>query len=82
MNSPAAGRRSAQLADRAAEQAPERTPAPARRRTTRTITPEFNDLVLRMIQKRPDDRLASLHEFLSRSRGSGSSRTTPTRGGG
>jgi serine/threonine protein kinase len=33
------------------------------------VTPEFNDLVLRMIQKKPGDRLASMHEFLTRFRG-------------
>jgi serine/threonine protein kinase len=32
------------------------------------ITPEFNDLVLKMIQKRPADRFSSLDEFLSRFR--------------
>jgi serine/threonine protein kinase len=32
------------------------------------VTPEFNDLVLKMIQKRPADRFNSLHEFLSRFR--------------
>jgi eukaryotic-like serine/threonine-protein kinase len=30
------------------------------------VTPEFNDLIMRMIQKRPADRLPSLHEFLTR----------------
>ena len=28
------------------------------------VTPEFNDLVLKMIQKRPADRFSSLHEFM------------------
>jgi eukaryotic-like serine/threonine-protein kinase len=32
------------------------------------VTPEFNDLVLKMIQKKPDDRYASFHEVLSRFR--------------
>ena len=32
------------------------------------VTPEFNDLVLKMIQKRPVDRFSSLDEFLSRFR--------------
>jgi serine/threonine protein kinase len=32
------------------------------------VTPEFNDLVLKMIQKRPADRFGSLDEFLSRFR--------------
>jgi serine/threonine protein kinase len=32
------------------------------------ITQEFNDLILKMLVKRPADRLASLHEFLSRFR--------------
>ena len=32
------------------------------------VTQEFNDLVLKMIVKRPADRLASLHEFLTRFR--------------
>lgn len=32
------------------------------------VTPEFNDLVLKMIQKRPADRFSSLHEFMSRFR--------------
>lgn len=32
------------------------------------ITPEFNDLILKMIQKRPADRFESLDEFLSRFR--------------
>jgi len=32
------------------------------------VTPEFNDLVLKMIQKRPVDRHESLHEFLTRFR--------------
>jgi serine/threonine protein kinase len=31
----------------------------------KTITPEFNDLVLRMLSKRPADRPASMDEFLS-----------------
>jgi eukaryotic-like serine/threonine-protein kinase len=32
------------------------------------VTPEFNDLILKMIQKRPADRFSSLDEFLSRFR--------------
>ncbi len=32
------------------------------------VTPEFNELVLKMIQKRPADRFGSLDEFLSRFR--------------
>jgi eukaryotic-like serine/threonine-protein kinase len=32
------------------------------------VTPEFNDLVLKMIQKRPADRYSSLHEFMTRFR--------------
>lgn len=32
------------------------------------VTPEFSDLVLKMIQKRPADRFSNLHEFLSRFR--------------
>jgi serine/threonine protein kinase len=32
------------------------------------VTQEFNDLILKMLAKRPADRLASLHEFLSRFR--------------
>jgi serine/threonine protein kinase len=32
------------------------------------VTPEFNDLVLKMVTKRTADRLASLHEFLTRFR--------------
>jgi eukaryotic-like serine/threonine-protein kinase len=32
------------------------------------VTPEFNDLVLKMIQKRPADRFSSLDEFISRFR--------------
>jgi serine/threonine protein kinase len=32
------------------------------------VTPEFNDLVLKMIQKRPADRFESVDEFLSRFR--------------
>ncbi len=32
------------------------------------VTQEFNDLVLKMIVKKPTDRLASLHEFLTRFR--------------
>jgi serine/threonine protein kinase len=32
------------------------------------VTPEFNDLILKMIQKRPADRFSSLHEFISRFR--------------
>jgi len=32
------------------------------------ITPEFSDLVMRMIRKRPADRPASLHDFLSQFR--------------
>jgi len=32
------------------------------------ITPEFNELVLKMIQKKPQDRPESLHEFLTRFR--------------
>jgi serine/threonine protein kinase len=32
------------------------------------VTPEYNDLVLKMIQKRPADRFSSLDEFLSRFR--------------
>jgi serine/threonine protein kinase len=29
------------------------------------VTQEFNDLILKMLMKRPQDRLASLHEFLT-----------------
>jgi eukaryotic-like serine/threonine-protein kinase len=32
------------------------------------VTPEFNDLVLKMIQKRPADRFSNLHEFMTRFR--------------
>jgi serine/threonine protein kinase len=32
------------------------------------VTAEFNDLVLKMLQKRPADRFSSLDEFLSRFR--------------
>ena len=32
------------------------------------VTPEFNELVIKMIQKRPEDRFGSLHEFLTRFR--------------
>jgi serine/threonine protein kinase len=32
------------------------------------VTPEFNDLVLKMIQKRPEDRFSSFHEFITRFR--------------
>jgi serine/threonine protein kinase len=32
------------------------------------VTPEFNDLIMKMIQKRPADRFSSFHEFLSRFR--------------
>ncbi len=32
------------------------------------VTPEFNNLVMKMIQKRPEDRFATLHEFLARFR--------------
>jgi serine/threonine protein kinase len=32
------------------------------------VTPEFNDLVMKMIQKRPEDRIESFHEFLTRFR--------------
>jgi eukaryotic-like serine/threonine-protein kinase len=32
------------------------------------VTPEFNDLILKMIQKKPADRFSSLDEFLSRFR--------------
>jgi serine/threonine protein kinase len=32
------------------------------------VTPEYNEIVLKMIQKRPADRFSSLHEFLSRFR--------------
>lgn len=32
------------------------------------VTPEFNELVIKMIQKRPEDRFDSLHEFLTRFR--------------
>jgi eukaryotic-like serine/threonine-protein kinase len=32
------------------------------------VTQEFSDLILKMIMKRPADRLASLHEFLTRFR--------------
>ncbi len=32
------------------------------------VTAEFNDLILKMIQKRPRDRFSSLHEFLIRFR--------------
>jgi serine/threonine protein kinase len=32
------------------------------------ITPEYNDMVLKMIQKKPGDRYGSLHEVLSRFR--------------
>ena len=32
------------------------------------VTPGFNDLVMTMIQKKPEDRVANFHEFLSRFR--------------
>jgi serine/threonine protein kinase len=32
------------------------------------VSPEFNDLILKMIQKKPADRFSSLDEFLSRFR--------------
>jgi serine/threonine protein kinase len=32
----------------------------------KAITPEYNDLILSMIQKRPTDRLKNLHEFKSK----------------
>ena len=32
----------------------------------KAITPEYNDLILKMIQKKPADRLGSLHEFISK----------------
>ena len=32
------------------------------------VTQEFSDLILKMIMKRPEDRLESLHEFLTRFR--------------
>jgi serine/threonine protein kinase len=32
------------------------------------VTPEFNDLVIKMIQKRPADRFGSLHEVMTRFR--------------
>lgn len=32
------------------------------------VTPEFNDLVMTMLQKRPEDRPENLHEFLNRLR--------------
>jgi eukaryotic-like serine/threonine-protein kinase len=32
------------------------------------VTPEFNDLILKMLQKQPSDRFSSLDEFLSRFR--------------
>jgi serine/threonine protein kinase len=32
----------------------------------KAISPEFNDLILKMLAKKPADRLSSLHEFLSR----------------
>jgi hypothetical protein len=32
------------------------------------VTQEYNDLILKMLAKRPADRLASLHEFLTRFR--------------
>jgi serine/threonine protein kinase len=31
----------------------------------KNITGEYNDLILKMLQKKPENRLASLHEFLS-----------------
>jgi eukaryotic-like serine/threonine-protein kinase len=34
----------------------------------KNVTPEFNDLVLKMIQKRPGDRQASMHEVRTRFR--------------
>ena len=34
----------------------------------RLVTPEFSELVMKMIQKRPGDRFSSLHEFLTRFR--------------
>ena len=40
-------------------------PAPLTAHNT-AVTPEFNDLVLKMIQKKPADRLASMSEFLIR----------------
>jgi len=35
---------------------------------SKLVTPEFNDLVMKMIQKRPEYRFGSLHEFLTRFR--------------
>ncbi len=35
---------------------------------SKLVTPEFNDLVMKMIQKRPADRYGSFHEFLTRFR--------------
>ena len=32
------------------------------------VTPEYNDMVLKMVQKRPGDRFGNMHEFLSRFR--------------
>jgi eukaryotic-like serine/threonine-protein kinase len=32
------------------------------------VTPEFSELVIKMIQKRPEDRFGSMHEFLTRFR--------------
>jgi eukaryotic-like serine/threonine-protein kinase len=32
----------------------------------KNITGEYNDLILKMLQKKPENRLASLHEFLSK----------------
>jgi serine/threonine protein kinase len=32
----------------------------------KSITPEFNDLVLKMIQKKPEERIESLHDFKSK----------------
>jgi serine/threonine protein kinase len=32
------------------------------------VTSEFNDLIMNMIQKKPEDRIASFHEFLTRFR--------------
>ena len=35
---------------------------------SKLVSPEFNDLVMKMIVKCPADRLASLHDFLTRFR--------------
>ena len=68
MNWRAAARRSAPIPRRSCSQKHVGEKAMPLTNYNKRVTPEFNDLILKMIQKKPADRFSSLDEFLSRFR--------------